>query len=131
MKRSNWNDRKIDIVNALREASLKKDHESFLSHLSDDIEYHYHVGSRPLIGKEWVQKFLNKYDSITEDVVWRIDRYAEVDDCLLLEGYEEYTDLRTGDRIAHPYMGVFEFSGDKVTGWRDYFEMDHKKEDAA
>ena len=119
---------KMHIVNQIRKASLEKDHESFLSHLSDDIEYHYHMGSRPLLGKEWVQKFLNKYDSITADVVWRIDRTAEVDNCLLLEGYEEYTDLRTGQRIAHPYMGVFEFDGDKVTKWRDYFEMNHTTE---
>lgn len=119
---------KMQIISEIREASLEKDHETFLSYLSDDIEYHYHVGSRPLIGKEWVQKFLNKYDSITADVVWRIDRYAEVDNCLLLEGYEEYTDLRTNEKIAHPYMGVFEFEGDKIVKWRDYFEMNNVKE---
>lgn len=119
---------KIEIVNKIRKASLEKDHKAFLKHLSDDIEYHYHMSSRPLIGKEWVQKFLNKYDSITADVVWRIDRYAEVDNCLLVEGYEEYTDLRTKERTAHPYMGVFEFDGDKVSKWRDYFEMNQTKE---
>jgi limonene-1,2-epoxide hydrolase len=41
----------------------------------------------------------------------------------MIEGYEEYTDTRTGKRIAHPYMGIFEFRGDKVAKWRDYFEM--------
>lgn len=122
---------KIEIVNALRDASLSKNHEAFLSHLTDDIEYHYHMSSRPLIGKEWVQKFLSKYDSITKDVVWRIDKHAETGDALLVEGYEEYTDMRTGDRIAHPYMGVFEFDGDKVSKWRDYFEMDQKMDSAA
>ena len=122
---------KIEIVNALRDASLSKNHEAFLSHLTDDIEYHYHMSSRPLIGKERVQKFLSKYDSITKDVVWRIDKHAETGDALLVEGYEEYTDMRTGDRIAHPYMGVFEFDGDKVSKWRDYFEMDQKMDSAA
>ncbi len=121
---------KMDIINAIRDASLGKDHDAFLSHLTDDIEYHYHMSSRPLIGKEWVQKFLNKYDSITKDVVWRIDRFAETGNAMLLEGYEEYTDMRTGDRIAHPYMGVFEFEGDKVCKWRDYFEMHQKVDDS-
>jgi limonene-1,2-epoxide hydrolase len=122
---------KMEIINALRDASLSKNHEAFLSHLTDDIEYHYHMSSRPLIGKEWVQKFLTKYDSIAKDVVWRIDRHAETGNAMLLEGYEEYTDMRTGDRIAHPYMGVFEFDGDKVCKWRDYFEMDQKTDTAA
>ena len=119
---------KIDIINQVRKASLEKDHESFLSHLTNDIEYHYHMSSRPLLGKEWVQKFLNKYDSIATDVVWRIDRVAETEDCVLIEGYEEYTDMRTNDRIAHPYMGVMEFEGDKICKWRDYFEMNQIKE---
>lgn len=123
--------KKMSIVEALREASLARDHESFLDHLADDIEYHYHVGSRPLIGKEWVQKFLNTYDTIAADVEWRIDRHAETEDCLFVEGYEEYTDLRTGERVAHPYMGIFEFDGNKISRWRDYFEMDNKKKDEA
>tara|TARA_B100000795_G_scaffold19361_1_gene12842 strand:+ start:6801 stop:7178 length:378 start_codon:yes stop_codon:yes gene_type:complete len=120
---------KMKIVDALRDASLSKNHQTFLSYLTDDIEYYYHMSARPLIGKEWVQKFLSKYDLIAKDVVWRIDRHAETGDALLVEGYEEYTDMRTGDRVAHPYMGVFEFNGDKVSKWRDYFEMNQKKVD--
>lgn len=122
---------KMETIKALMQANIDKDHEKFLSYLTDDIEYHYHVGSRPLLGKEWVQKFLNKYDEITEDVMWRIDRHAETEDCLFVEGYEEYTDLRTGDRIAHPYMGIFEFRDGKIAKWRDYFEMNNKKEEGA
>ena len=118
---------KIQIIEAIRTASLKKDHVTFLSHLTDDVEYHYHMGSRPLIGKEWVQKFLTKYDAITKDVVWRIERFAEVDGALLLEGYEEYTDIRTNEKIAHPYLSAIEFDGAKVMKWRDYFEMNNKK----
>ncbi len=118
---------KIQIIEAIRAASLQKDHETFLSHLTDDVEYHYHMGSRPLMGKAWVQKFLTKYDAITKDVVWRIERFAEVGDCLLLEGYEEYTDMRTNEKIAHPYMSAIEFNGEKVAKWRDYFEMNNKK----
>ena len=121
---------KMEIVNALRDANFNKNHQDFLSHLTDDIEYCYHMSSRPLLGKAWVQKFLSKYDSITRDVIWRIDRHAETGDALLVEGYEEYTDIRTGDRIAHPYMGVFEFNGDKICKWRDYFEMRQKAGDA-
>jgi limonene-1,2-epoxide hydrolase len=122
---------KMKIINAIRDASLSKNHEAYLSHLTDEIEYHYHMSSRPLIGKEWVQKFLTKYESIAKDVVWRIDRHAETGNAMLLEGYEEYTDMRTGDRIAHPYMGVFEFEGDKVCKRREYFEMDQKTDSAA
>ncbi len=119
---------KLDIIEQIRQANLDGDDEKFLSLLTDDIVYHYHVGSRPLIGKEWVQKFLIKYRDITRDVKWRIDRHAETDNELFVEGYEEYLDTRSNKLIAHPYMGIFEFRDGKICAWRDYFEMNHTKE---
>lgn len=121
---------KMDTVMALMQANMDKDDEKFLGYLTDDIVYHYHVGSRPLIGKEWVQKFLNKYRVITADVNWRIDRHAETENELFVEGYEEYRDTRNNEIVAHPYMGIFEFRDGKVAGWRDYFEMNNKKQES-
>jgi limonene-1,2-epoxide hydrolase len=114
---------KMKIVESLMQANVAKDDIAFLSHLTDDIEYHYHVGSRPLIGKDWVRKFVDKYRGITRDVVWRIDNFAEKGDLLFVEGYEEYLDTRSNERVAHPYMGIYEFRGNKIMKWRDYFEM--------
>jgi limonene-1,2-epoxide hydrolase len=119
---------KLEIVNAVMQANMDQDDEKFLSYLTDDIEYHYHMGSRPLLGKEWVQKFLNKYRDITADVKWQILRHAETENELFVEGYEEYLDTRTNEIIAHPYMGIFEFRDGKISGWRDYFEMNNKKQ---
>ncbi len=118
---------KLEIVKVVMQANIDQDDKKFLGFLTDDIVYHYHVGSRPLIGKEWVQKFLDKYRQITADVQWRIDRFAETENELFVEGYEEYVDTRTNEVIAHPYMGIFEFRGEKIAAWRDYFEMNNKK----
>jgi len=120
---------KMDTVAAVMQANVDQDDEKFLSYLTDDIVYHYHVGSRPLEGKEWVQKFLNKYREITADVKWEVKRYAETENELFVEGYEEYLDTRTNEVIAHPYMGIFEFRDGKISAWRDYFEMNQKKQD--
>jgi limonene-1,2-epoxide hydrolase len=119
---------KMQVIEAVRKANLAQDDEAFLSCLTDDIVYHYHVGSRPLIGKEWVQKFLSKYREITADVSWRIDRHAETENELFVEGYEQYRDTRTNEVIAHPYMGIFEFRDGKISAWRDYFEMNNQKQ---
>lgn len=120
---------KMDTVKALMQANMDQDDEKFLSYLADDIEYHYHVSSRPLIGKEWVKKFLNKYREITADVSWRIDHHAESENHLMVEGYEEYRDTRSNKIVAHPYMGIYEFRDGKIVGWRDYFEMNNEKQD--
>ena len=122
----------MSVIEAVKDAALAQDDEAFLALLHDDIVYHYHVSSRPLVGKEWVLKFLRKYREITRDVTWRIDRWAEGDDFVLVEGYEQYFDTRTGQTIAHPYAGIFEFRDGLIVGWRDYFEMNQvKQEDAA
>jgi limonene-1,2-epoxide hydrolase len=110
-------------LQAIMDATLAQDDERFLEFLTDDVEYQYHVGSRGVQGKEGVRKFMARYRTIAQDVVWRVDRCADSDGCLFIEGYEGYTDKRTGERIAHPYMGIMEFRGDKIAKWRDYFEM--------
>ena len=119
----------MDTIEAVRQAIIDKDDAAFLSHLSDDIEYHYHVGSRPLIGKEWVQKFLTKYREVTAEATWRIDHHAEKDNMLFIEGYEEYLDTRTNERIAHPYMGIYEFRDGKIANGRDFVEMNQHKDE--
>lgn len=116
-----------DTLHGIMDATRAQDNERFLAFLAEDVEYHYHVGSPPVRGIDGVRRFLAKYRTIAEGVVWRVDRTAETDGCLLVEGYEEYTDKRTGDRVAHPYMGILEFRADgKITKWRDYFEMNQK-----
>ena len=89
----------------IMEATQAQDNERFLGFLTDDVEYQFHVGSKGVQGKEGVRKFLSRYRTIAEDVVWRVDRVAESDDCLFIEGYEEYTDKRTGERDRAPVHG--------------------------
>lgn len=108
----------LTVMNAMKQ----RDYETFLDQLTDDIEYHFHVGTRPLIGKDWVRKFLNRYEKDNSDVTWRIDTFAQTGDKLLVEGYEEFVDA-DGNTVKHPYMGIFEFKDGKICGWRDYFQM--------
>ena len=122
---------KLATYKRMIEAAQAGDNAGFLDFLTDDIEYHYHMTSRPLVGKDWVEKFLNSYNEICKDVDLTIHRHAESDDCLFVEGYEEYTDQRNGDRVAHPFMGIVQFRDDKVCAWRDYFEMNNTKQDEA
>lgn len=122
---------KLGIYRSMLKAAQTGDNEKFLDFLTDDIEYHYHMTSRPLLGKEWVEKFLNKYNELCADVDLQIYRHAETDDCLFIEGYEEYTDLRSNERVAHPFMGLVQFRDGKVCAWRDYFEMNNPKQERA
>lgn len=108
------------VVEAIIDAWKNKDIDGVLAQLCDDVEYHYLVGERPLIGKDWVRKFLERFGGhIGETNNWRILRSAETDNALLLEGVDDYL-TTDGKRICYPYMGAFEFRDGLVSHWRDY-----------
>jgi len=99
-----------------------RDFDRFLAYVTDDIEYHSHVGSPPFLGKQAFKDFLSEYDKLNTDVEWTILNYAENGDKLMVEGLVEQKDTGTGDPVRHAYMGIFEFRDGKVCGWRDYFQ---------
>jgi len=111
----------IEIVNSLINSWKKADIDGVLSRLSDDIEYHYLVGERPLIGKDWVRRFLEKFGAGQTGIRWRIVNHASDGDKMMVEGVDDYVDA-DGVRIRTPYMGIFEFRDGKICRWRDYVD---------
>lgn len=120
MEQLSGSSEKRAVIEAIIAAWKNKDIDGVLAQLTDDVEYHYLVGERPLVGKEWVRKFLERFGGhISETNNWRITRSAETGNALLLEGVDDYLDTH-GTRICYPYMGVFEFRDGLVSHWRDY-----------
>ena len=109
----------IDVVNGIIEAWKKGDIDGVLSHLTEDVEYHFLVGQRPLNGHDWVRRFLVKFGAGQTDIQWRIVNHASNGDTLLVEGIDDYVDAE-GRHIRTPYMGAFELRDGKVCRWRDY-----------
>ncbi|WEK58150.1 MAG: nuclear transport factor 2 family protein [Candidatus Brevundimonas phytovorans] len=114
--------RPIELLRQLMVASEARDTPAFVGAFAPDVEYHYHVGSRPLIGRDWVEKFITKYWANHTETKWTLVNWAENGDVLMTEGVEEYVNA-AGVKVAHPYMGVIEFKDGKVVAWRDYFQM--------
>lgn len=112
----------IERVRRLQLAMASKDKAAFLACFAPDVEYHYHVGTRPLIGIDWVEKFLVKYWANHDDTSWVINHWAERGDRLFMEGVERYVNA-AGDEVIHPYMGIAEFRDGLITSWREYFQM--------
>jgi ketosteroid isomerase-like protein len=114
----------LDVVKTLQAAADRRDREAVLALVTPDLEYHYHVGSKPLQGVEKLGRFLDNYWGRTKDNVWKIETYAQSGDKLLMEGWEEYTDTTSNQRVVNRYMGIMEFRDGRIARWRDYFQMD-------
>lgn len=113
----------IERLRALMEVSKARDKPAFLAFFAPEIEYHYHVGTRPLIGVEWVDKFITRYWAQHSETEWVLTHWAENGNRVLTEGREDYVNA-DGVRVSHPYMGIIEFADDgRIVAWRDYFQM--------
>lgn len=113
----------IDLVKNLQGAADRRDRAALLAMVTPDLEYHYHVGSKPVKGPEGLGRFLDSYWSRYQDGVWEITSFAQDGDKLLMEGWEELTEIATGQRVKNLYMGVMEFRDGKIARWRDYFQL--------
>jgi limonene-1,2-epoxide hydrolase len=113
-----------EVLAALLSANDRRDKAAVLALVTPDVEYHYHVGSKPLLGPEKIGKFLDYHWGHIKDVVWTIETQAESGNKLLVEGSESYTDTVTGKAVFTRYMGIFEFRDGRIARWRDYFQLD-------
>ncbi len=114
----------MDLVRQMQAAVKRQDRAAILALVTPDLEYHYHVGSKPLLGAAKLSKFLDAYWGRMKDTDWTIEKWAQAgSDTLLMEGFEAYTDAQTGERKTNKYMGSMVFRDGKIALWRDYFQM--------
>jgi limonene-1,2-epoxide hydrolase len=105
------------------EAWQAKDIDRVLSHMADDIVWHYAAAAMPPVrGKAAARKLLERFQGDMHGIQWRIFSHAESGDRLFIEGVDDYR-TADGNRVAAPYAGVLEFRGDLITGWRDYVDL--------
>ena len=105
------------------EAWQAKDIDGVVSHMADDIVWHYAAAAMPPVrGKASARKLLTNFQADMHAVQWRVFAYAEAGDRLFLEGVDDYT-TADGKRVATPYAGVLDFRGDLIVGWRDYVDL--------
>ena len=99
----------------------RKDIEAVLARVTDDIVWHSHVGSPPILGKAAMRQTLGTLGAGMSDVRWRIFDYAENEHSLFLEGVDDFV-TPEGRRVVIPYCGVMIFREGLVAEWRDYFD---------
>jgi limonene-1,2-epoxide hydrolase len=81
--------------------SETRDKAAFPSLFAEDVEYHYHVGRRPLIGRDWVDRFITRYWANHTATRWTLTNWAENGDMVLTEEQEDYVNAN-GFAVSHP-----------------------------
>ena len=98
-----------------------RDLEGMLAHIDDDIVWHSHVGSPPIVGKAAMREFASKLTAQMNDIQWRIFETATNGNRVFLEGVDDFV-TNEGRRVVQPYAGILVFKDARIVEWRDYFD---------
>lgn len=113
---------KLKVVDAMTAATKVKDHPALLELMTDDIEYQWRIGVRPIRGKAIMAKFLRNMGDGFDQLSLTVAQWAENGDVLLIEGVEQLYDRARGVVIDNPFMQAIEFRDGKICRLRDYYD---------
>lgn len=99
----------------------RKDVDAVMSFFTDDCVYH-NIPMAPVQGTDAIRGVIDGFSGMASEINWELHQVAENASGVVLT---ERTDkFLIGEKwIALPVMGSFDFQGDKISAWRDYFDM--------
>ena len=98
-----------------------RDLEDILARMTADAVY-INVGLPKARGRDAIREVLAPFLGAARAVRWTVKHIAETAEGVVLT---ERTDVFVmGPKtLTIPVMGVFEFEGDLISAWRDYFDL--------
>ena len=110
----------LDIVEAFLAAFAAMDFDTALTFLSDDVEY-TNIPIGTVRGHAGVRQVLEPFFAPIHENEFLLIRRAAAGPVVFLERLDRHR-LDHGWREL-PVNSVFEVDGDKITVWRDYFDL--------
>ena len=97
--------------------------ESIRKYFTDATVYE-NVGMSKTTGIAESVEFAQGFEGQTQGGVLKVENLAVVTEgnLVLTERIDRMIDGAGKEQIAFRVMGIFEVEGDKITGWRDYFD---------
>jgi limonene-1,2-epoxide hydrolase len=96
------------------------DAEALRPFFTDDVVYH-NIPMDPAVGIDATIAFIDGFFGMCENMVIETTHLAVRDNVVLTERIDTFT---LGKIVAPlPVMGTFEVRGDKISAWRDYFDL--------
>ncbi len=109
-------------VTAMLACWKSRDVEAILAFFTEDAVYTNVPIDPPNVGKAQIREFLNWFFGATGDLEFVTSHQATGADGTVMNERIDRLDF-AGKVVELPVMGVFEFRGDLICAWRDYFDM--------
>ena len=109
-----------DIVNEFMERIQRMEMDAACELVSDDVEYD-NVPVGKVTGPEGIKNILGPMVGMFDELDWVIHRQIASDTLVLNERTDRFG--KDGKWMELPVAGVFEVRDNKITLWRDYFDL--------
>jgi limonene-1,2-epoxide hydrolase len=109
-------------VSAMLASWQTRDVDTILGYFTEDAIYTNVPIDPPNVGKAQIREFLNWFFGAVGDLEFTILRQNEGPDGTVMNERVDRLDF-AGKLVDLPIMGVFEFRGELICAWRDYFDM--------
>jgi len=110
-----------ETVTALIKANEARDVDALLALLSDDIVYE-NVPMNVMNGHDEICAMLGPFLGSAERVAWEVLEQVETGNVVMNERVDRFW-LAGDHKVELRVAGIFKVEGDKVTLWRDYFDL--------
>jgi limonene-1,2-epoxide hydrolase len=109
-----------EIVNKFLVAAAKRDYDTALPLLTEDVEYQ-NMPIAPVKGREAVKEQLEALLAMGGDSEWKVLREVVDGDVVMNERVDRFEIGGTWADL--PVMGVFVLRDGLIAEWRDYFDL--------
>lgn len=114
-------DRYEDMVRQFCQAWADGDFDKVVSWFTDDAVYH-NIPVDPMVGHEQIRAMIDGFTSGLEVVEFKILEMLSRGSTVVTERVDIFR-KPDGTTVDLPVMGIFEFEGDKIASWREYFDL--------
>ncbi|HZC44883.1 MAG TPA: limonene-1,2-epoxide hydrolase family protein [Candidatus Acidoferrum sp.] len=109
------------VVTEFCNAWPRKNIDELLGFFTEDAVYH-NIPLEPAKGKQAIKGVINTFLPMAKSLHFKVLKSAGNGNVVFNERVDVF-DLGNGKTISLPVAGVFEVTGNKISAWRDYFDM--------
>ena len=109
------------IVTEFCAAWTRMDADELAAYFTEDGVYH-NIPVDPMVGHEAIRMMIEGFTAGLKVKVFRIDNMISNGPMVVTERVDIF-EKEDGSEIELPVLGIFEFEGDKIAKWREYFDL--------
>jgi limonene-1,2-epoxide hydrolase len=110
----------IQVVERFCAAIASGDLDAVIAFFTADAVYH-NIPLDPVVGPDAIRATLEGFTGAVESLEFRMLNIAASGNTVLTERVDVFNFPTSS--IELPVMGTFDITGEQISGWRDYFDM--------